>query len=318
MKKKNIESNVQSLTSEKDELLFLINDLRSKWIENNKRKYKKISRRLTDLNNTVDNEIRIVSLHDKQRKNLEDLQNELLAMNWLLNQYQNPNYYQNVQFNNQLQQNYNQARIDDNRLNEEETQVIEVSNNGNSWKSWWNWNTLRTLWWAAAGVWLWVLLYKWFKKLFWKDEEVEEKDEKDIEEKNNKWQESMGNDNREWEDNREEPEKVEKYDEWLVRRYKDMVQYLESHWTIRHTEKSHRTIRRSCIEANYGINTSDKFTSIHLSKIWTIDDDFEDSILSFDQHMFTYYENNGTGYNINNKKLKEVLDSYDNYIRKYG
>ncbi len=87
MKKKSIENNIQTLTSERDELFKLINDLHTKWIEKNKRKYKKISRRLMDLNNTVDNEIRIVSLHDNQRKNLEDLQNELLVMNWLFNQY---------------------------------------------------------------------------------------------------------------------------------------------------------------------------------------------------------------------------------------
>ena len=303
MKKKNIESNIQSLTSEKDELLLLINDLRSKWIENNKSKYKKISRRLMDLNNTVDNEIRIVSLHDKQRKNLEDLQNELLVMNWLLNQYQNHNYYQNVQLN------YNQARIEDNRLNEEKTQVIEVSDNSD-WKSWWNWNTLRTLWLAAAGVWLWVLIYKWLKKLFWK----KEKDEKETEERDNKWQESMGNDNKEWEDNREEPEKIEKYDEWLVKRYKDMVQLLESNWKIEHTE-NHGI---SSIEANFWIKTkNDKNTTIRLSKIWTIDDNFEDSILSFNQDIFTYQGNNGTKFNINNKKLGEVLDMYDSYIRKY-
>jgi len=303
MKKKNIESNIHSLTSEKDELLLLINDLRSKWIENNKSKYKKISRRLMDLNNTVDNEIRIVSLHDKQRKNLEDLQNELLVMNWLLNQYQNHNYYQNVQLN------YNQARIEDNRLNEEKTQVIEVSDNSD-WKSWWNWNTLRTLWLAAAGVWLWVLIYKWLKKLFWK----KEKDEKETEERDNKWQESMGNDNKEWEDNREEPEKIEKYDEWLVKRYKDMVQLLESNWKIEHTE-NHGI---SSIEANFWIKTkNDKNTTIRLSKIWTIDDNFEDSILSFNQDIFTYQGNNGTKFNINNKKLGEVLDMYDSYIRKY-
>ncbi len=310
MKKKSIENNIQTLTSERDELFKLINDLHTKWIEKNKREYKKISRRLMDLNNTVDNEIRIVSVHGKQRKQLENLQSELLVMNWLLNEHQNPNYYQNIQLSNQSQQNYNQERIEDNRLNEEKPQIIEVSDNGASWKSWWNWNALRTLWWAAAGVWLWVLIYKWFKKLFWK----KEKDEKDTEEKDNKWQESTGNDNKEWEDNREEPEKNEKYDEWLVKRYKDMVQLLESNWKIEHTE-NHGI---SSIEANFWIKTkNDKNTTIRLSKIWTIDDNFEDSILSFNQHIFTYQGNNGTKFNINNKKLEEVLDMYDSYIRKY-
>ena len=319
MKKKKPESNIQILTSEKDELLLLINDLnesiQAKWIEKNKRKYKKISRRLADLNNTVDNEIRIVSVHNKQRKQLENLQSELLGMNWLLNQYPT-DYNQTLKFYNQSQQVYNQQLTDNinirqnNELNGWQTQIIEVSDNNQKRKTEWNWNTWRTLWFVAAWVWLWALIYSWFKKLFWKDEESEEKDVKETEEKNNKKNEE--------EDEKRETadESDEKYDESLVKRFKDMVKSLKSNWKIEHNEKH----GISSLHADWS-DDGNKEYHISLSKVWSIDSDFEDSSLTYFSYgwNFIFYWKDGTSQNkISNKKLKEVLDMYDRYIRKYG
>lgn len=321
MKKKSIENNIQTLTSERDELFKLINDLHTKWIEKNKRKYKKISRRLMDLNNTVDNEIRIVSLHDNQRKNLEDLQNELLVMNWLFNQYKNPKYYQNTQLSNQSQQNYNQERTENDKLNEEKPQIIEVSDNGASWKSWWNWNTLRTLWWAAAWIWLWVLIYKWFKKLFWKEDDAEKdkEDEKDTEEENNNWQDNAGNDNKDWNDNIEELEESGEYDEALVKRYKEMEQTLKQRWEIKYTD-SENWVEIKSIGLGIVLYTKhlDKTTTPNKwnYKYYTLQYSEGTSKKYPDKFSFNDWTNNTE--KISNEKLKEILDMYDNYIRKYG
>lgn len=343
MKKKSPESNIQSLTSEKDELLLLINDLnesiQAKWIEKNIRKHKKINCRLLDLNNTVDNEIRILSVHNKKRKQLENLQLELLGMNWLLNQYPTA-YNQTLQFNNQSQQVYNQPWTDNinvrenNRLNESQTKLIEVTNNNQKWRTKWNWNTWRTLWFVAAWVWLWALIYKWFKKLFWKDEEAEEKADKESEDKDNKQDRNdNSSDSSDESEDYLDDETVEKYDESLIKRYNDMVESLKKRRNITYQDKN---IYSSLDLMHYeGYNRN---SWIILNKIYThrlrLGDD-ESKILTYrpNDHIdlknwnkpWFYFSNNWTRVKkevkhkkISNKKLKEILDEYDNYIRKYG
>lgn len=348
MKKKNVESNIQSLNSEKEELLLLIKELnntsQTKWIEKNRKEYEKISGRLVNLNNTVDAEIRTLSLHDSQRKDLEALQRELLVMNWMLNQNPEFKHSQNVQ-PHQPEQTYNQAWIEsDNISNKPQTQVIDIPDNTKGWEQWWD-KTLRKFWIVAAWIWWWALMYNWIKSLFWKEEESEENDniiqdnkdndtwdEKDQKGKKDDSKQDDSADNKEnWDNAWDEAEENEEYDESLVKRYKEMAEYLEKRWKISNHKQwecsddlecvhggdnNYRQIAISGLDFKYSNKNKEyEYGQLALQEDSTWKPEFQ-------YNKWCVYKDGqwreGQRIKINNKKLKDLLDMYDSYIKKYG
>lgn len=357
------DESIESLTSEKDEILLMVQDLKgsiiTEWIDRNAEKWRNIKLKLMNLNNKVENKIKVTSVHDEQRRDLENLHTELLNINWLLDQYGNYVPAYNVPAT-RLQPSPSDSQQNDVEVYQVVTPTIQRETDKSQ-------NVLWALWVTAVWIGIGALIYKWIKSLFeeegakkenedgetkendWEEEENDEskgkdwKENEDDEQKGKDWKENEDDDSKgkNWEENedkqsREEADntnwndkessgflkewEVEHYDESLVRRYKNMVDLLQqkrinytNHKTMDNYEHitldSHKWHSWSSIDC---YKNKERHYCLHFYEFNYTDK----KTISFRAHEFTKSGEMKTGY-ISNAKLREILDDYDEVIRKY-
>lgn len=343
------DESIESLTSEKDEILLLVQDLKgsiiAEWIDRNVEKWRNIKLKLMNLNNKVENKIKETSVHDEQRKDLENLHTELLNINWLLDQYGNYISAYNVPATRL------QPSPSDNQQNDVEVyQVVTPTTQRETDKSQ---NVLWALWVTAVWIGIGALIYKWIKSLF--GEEGGKEENEDGETKENDWEEEKNDESKgkDWKENENDEQKgkdwkenedkqsredadntnwndkessgflkeweVEHYDESLVRRYKNMVDHLQQK-RINYRNYKNDDYEHITLDSSKGHSSSSIYCYKNKERHYYLccnEFTYRDKkTISFRANEFPKSGEMISGY-ISNAKLREILDDYDEVIRKY-
>ena len=331
--------NTKDLNKWKDTIQLEIYALRdeiskaSKVLDVNKRK--NIEARLSRLDNLVTKELQNEWNTAQDRKDLEQLRQSISTMKLNLNNtwdnYQWESYrtyMRSIQWWSTIEQSPSEV------IREQVNQTISSwSSNESTWTS-----ALKTLWVIAAWIWIWALLYKWCKSLFWDDsesedesegqsEEAEESEENEESEESSEgttwwswdsqqeqqWEEQW--DNTQQESNPELDESLEA-DQSLVKRfdnYMDILLWKEWHKIEHKTDYSIQFWIHLWGDSKKYIRTLHvNWAFIKWNKIFG-----SSYALTYNpsSKKFTYYDNNDTSTKeINNKKVREVLDNINDII----
>ena len=178
-------------------------------------------------------------------------------------------------------------------------------------------NTFRSLWLIAASVWIWALLYKWYKTLFWEEktwdkENNESNDKPDNSDETEENQSDKGNKNNDEED--EDLETNETTDEDIKRFHKiaDTLYEKDRHEHQYYNNSDH-------IWAICRLNKERIERAIHC--YWTINNGGKPYFISFDlkynkdSNKFYYRERDSESREIKWSELRELLKDIEDQLK---
>lgn len=182
------ERTVEDLTKEKEQIRAQLETLKTssqtEKTEDEKKEIEDIKKRIENLKKEITKKLKSEEISEEDREKLEKLNNELTpftnelsSLKWtVLTNHKTPEQENPTEWKENWESK--EKWVFGKTRDWTKEQWWDVRDKEKRWEEPWL-NTLRTLWFVATGVGAVSLIYKWLKKLFWKDKKEEKKpDEK--------------------------------------------------------------------------------------------------------------------------------------------